>query len=84
MRMAPLWRSRVGCWGCWPGGAGWEVKWRAVWGRVGVSRMGRLVDWYGPVAVNVYTARKDVCNGRVKNPCERCIIGSIEKIWGGV
>ena len=36
-------------------------------GRVG--RVGRRVGWHGPVAVNVYTARKGVCtsNGGVKN-----------------
>ena len=29
--------------------------------------MGRLVGWYGQVAENVDTARKGVCNRRVKN-----------------
>ena len=36
-------------------------------GVAGVGRVGRRVGWYGPVAVNVYTARKGVCNGGVKN-----------------
>ena len=43
-------------------------------GRLGVAgragpggcRAGR-VGWYGPAAVHVYTARKGVCNGGVKN-----------------
>ena len=29
--------------------------------------MAGRVGWYGPAAVNVYTARKGVCNGGVKN-----------------
>ena len=29
--------------------------------------VGRRVGWYGPVAVNVNTARKGVCNGGIKN-----------------
>ena len=41
-------------WGYWQGGAGQG----GVAGQVG---------WYGPAAVNVHTARKGVCNGRVKN-----------------
>ena len=67
--------DRVGGWGCGPSGAGWGVVWRAGWGRVGVvwgagwglGRVGRRVRWYGPVAVNVFTARKGACNGGVKN-----------------
>ena len=48
-------------WDGWPRGAGWGG------GVAGVGRVGRRVGWYGPVAVNVYTARKGVCNGGVKN-----------------
>ena len=39
-------------------------------GQVGggaAGRVSRRVGWYGPVAVNVYTARKGVCNDRVKD-----------------
>ena len=42
-------------------------------GRVGpggggvAGRVGWRVGWYGPVAENVHTARKFLCNGGVKN-----------------
>ena len=64
-------------------GPGGRLGLRAGRGRVGggpggvAGRMGRVglvgggvagrVGWYGPAAVNVYTARKGVCNGGVKN-----------------
>ena len=45
-------------------GVVWWAGWGSVAGRVG----GGPVGWAdGPVAVNVYTARKGVCNCRVKN-----------------
>ena len=52
--------GRVARWG---GGPGW-----AGWGGV-AGRVGRRVGRYWPVAEteNVYTARKGVCNDRVKN-----------------
>ena len=64
------------------GGAGWGVGWLAGWGpawwggwgsRQGgpgggeAGRVGRRVGWYGPIAENVHTARKGVCNSGVKN-----------------
>ena len=60
-------------------GPGGGVGWRAGpgWGWVGgwgvgpvdgvAGRVGRHVGWYGPVAENVQTARKGVCNCGVKN-----------------
>ena len=52
-----------------PSGAGWGVG-----GGGGWAGMGRL-GWNGPVSENVYTARKGVCNGGIK---ERAPIG-VEK-----
>ena len=57
-----------------PGGGGggwqWQAGWGQVAGRVGVGwlawwgrgggLLGRLMGWYGQVAVNVYTAQKEV------------------------
>ena len=55
-------------WGGGPGGAGWVEAGR-VWldGGWGAGRVGRRVGWNGPVAENVYTAQRGVCNGEVKN-----------------
>ena len=60
--------SRIGPGGGWgggPGGAGWGWGGGAGGGEAG--RVGRRVGWYGPVADNVHTARKEACNGRLKN-----------------
>ena len=51
---------------------GW-VAGRAGPGGGGVAgRVGRRVGGYGPVAVNVYTDRKVVCNGGVRNALRGC------------
>ena len=48
-----------------PGGPG--GVWGGGQGGGEAGRVGRRVGWYGPVAENVYTTRKGVCNGGVKN-----------------
>ena len=51
------------------GGGGWQAGWGRVGWRawLGVGLVGRRVGWYGPVAANLYTVQKVVCNGGVKN-----------------
>ena len=61
-----------------PGGPGRVV------GQVGLGGGpgGWLVGWYRSVAENVHTARKDVCNGGVKNTLLLGQNGGGREKWG--
>ena len=72
-----LWAGR-GRVGGGQGGAGWGD---GVAGRMGW--LGR-VGWYGPAAVNVYTARKGVCNCGVKSVLQALYNRVVRKNLGGL